>query len=652
MARRRPVANALVVVPVLFAVWWGGDRVLASSAPAPGSEPGASEAFAESILAREEAESARPFDPAFRAQAKRALAAFPQAALAAQAGDGGLGLSSLGDSQADLVYTPVAPCRIIDTRIAGGAIASGTTRSFLVSGTDLSAQGGNAAGCNVPFGSATAAVINLVAVSPAGPGNLRITPFGTPMPQASIINYAAVPGLAIANGPAVTMCNPSAVTCTQDVTIRADASATHLVADVQGYFRRVSAGGVGTQLLADQAVTAPKIASGAVVRSLNAQTDTVTLSGSNGLSVTQGSGTVTVSSDATASNVAGAIVARDGSGGFAAGTIAAGSLFLTGNLDLPATSSAAEGVLTQAGAPFLHGFGKANTFVGKGAGNLTLEGGNNSGVGFQALTLNATGAQNSAFGAGALQNNVDGQNNSAFGASALTGAYSGQSHSAFGAQALANVSVGGSNSAFGADALAALVSGSMNIAIGRWAGSLLSSGDNNIYVGNVGGSTESGVIRIGSNQTATWVAGVWGGTSASGVAVYVSSSGRLGTVTSSRRYKEEIEDMEAGSDVLLKLRPVSFYYRPELDGDHVRQYGLVAEEVAEVAPELVVRDEEGQPQTVRYHFVNAMLLNEVQKQRRRIEAQEAEIRELRAGLAQLRELKAELASLEARLAQE
>jgi hypothetical protein len=103
--------------------------------------------------------------------------------------------------------------------------------------------------------------------------------------------------------------------------------------------------------------------------------------------------------------------------------------------------------------------------------------------------------------------------------------------------------------------------------------------------------------------------------------------------------------------VLLKLRPVSFYYRADLDETHTRQYGLVAEEVAEVAPGLVAYDEDGTPQTVRYHFVNAMLLNEVQRQTRRIHAQEVEIRELRAQQAVLDELKEQLARLEARLPQ-
>src|SRR6202521_3297385 len=134
---------------------------------------------------------------------------------------------------------------------------------------------------------------------------------------------------------------------------------------------------------------------------------------------------------------------------------------------------------------------------------------------------------------------------------------------------------------------------------------------------------------------ATFVAGISGKTSASGVAVLVNSSGQLGTSTSSRRFKDDIADMAGESDLLMKLRPVSFYYKPELDPTHTRQYGLVAEEVAQVSPQLVVFDEDGVPQTVRYHFVNAMLLNEVQKQRSTIARQQAEIQDLAARLAKL-----------------
>ncbi len=194
-------------------------------------------ALAEWLLGREEAASGRAFDPAFRAAVKADLtSSLSLAALAAQMQQSGLGPLNLGDSQADLVYTPVTPCRILDTRLAGGPIAAGATRDFLVTG-DTTAQGG--ANCAIPNGPATAAVLNFVAVNPAGAGDLRVTPFGTAMPLASIVNYAAVPGLNIANGLVVTLCDPATTTCTQDITLQADVSGTDVVADVQGYFRKV-----------------------------------------------------------------------------------------------------------------------------------------------------------------------------------------------------------------------------------------------------------------------------------------------------------------------------------------------------------------------------------------------------------------------------
>ena len=618
------------------------------------------QAVAESIVVREEALSERAFDPVFRVKARELLAALPLAELVAQTGDDGLGLNALGDTQADLVYTPVTPCRIIDTRLGGGIMAANTTRDFLVTGTDYSAQGGSATGCGVPYGPATAAVINFVAVTPTGQGSLWVTPYGTPMPVASTINYTT--GVNIANGVTVAICNPSAATCTRDITIRAHNSATHVAGDVQGYFQRVATGGVGTALLADSAVTAPKISSGVVVRSLNSQTDAVTLAGTNGLSVTQGSGTVTVTSNATAANTASTIVARDSSGNFSAGTVT-----LAGNLSLPNTTSASVGVVTKGGTPFLHNFGTYSTFVGSGAGNLTLTGSANSALGNQALNADTTGGGNAAFGNRALYVNTTGNYNSAFGSSTLsantTGNYnvavgygalsshtdawgnsavgfsalfsnlSGAVNSAFGYGALHHTT-GGSNSAFGYTALYQNTTGIRNAALGQSAGYNLTSGNDNVYIANSGVATESGAIHVGTvgTHTATYIAGIHGQTSADGIAVYVNSSGQLGTATSSRRYKEQIADMEGDSDVLLKLRPVSFYYRPELDETHLRQYGLVAEEVAEVAPGLVEYDKDGAPYTVRYHLVNAMLLNEVQKQRRQID-----------------ELKEQLARLEARL---
>ncbi len=196
------------------------------------------ETTVESIVAREELAAGRAFDPGFRARVSRGLASLPLLALEAQRQRLGLGPYTLGDTQADLVYTPVAPCRIIDTRVAGVPLAAGTTRDFLVAATDYSGQGASATTCGIPNGPATAAVINFVAVNPAGQGNLRAWPFGQPEPLSSIINYAAV-GLNIANGLVVSLCDPATATCDFDLTVRANLSATHLVADVQGYFQKV-----------------------------------------------------------------------------------------------------------------------------------------------------------------------------------------------------------------------------------------------------------------------------------------------------------------------------------------------------------------------------------------------------------------------------
>jgi hypothetical protein len=320
-----------------------------------------------------------------------------------------------------------------------------------------------------------------------------------------------------------------------------------------------------------------------------------------------------------------------------------------------------------AGALFSDTTGDSNSAFGGAALFSNTDGTQNSAFGQNALNQNTSGKQNAAFGQGALQHNtVDG--NSAFGFAALENSTTGGANSAFGVSAL-SFSTGDSNSAFGAAALGHLTSGVSNIAIGYQAGLNLASGTNNIYIANFGplSGSESNTIHIGDPVThnATYIAGISGATSASGVAVFVNSSGQLGTVTSSRRFKHEIADMGAESDLLMKLRPVAFYYKPELDETQTRQYGLVAEEVAKVAPQLVVYDKDGAPQTVRYHFVNAMLLNEVQKERQLLDEQQSTIarqqaaiqglnqkleEEIRQKDAQISAQQRQMAALEARLA--
>jgi hypothetical protein len=208
-----------------------------------------------------------------------------------------------------------------------------------------------------------------------------------------------------------------------------------------------------------------------------------------------------------------------------------------------------------------------------------------------------------------------------------------------------------------------VASGTGNAALGiNAASNYTSSESNNITIGNAGTAGESGVIRIGATQTKTFVAGIFNVPISNGSPVLVDSFGQIGTMSSSLRFKEDVEDMGKASAALMQLRPVVFHYKPSYDdGSHILQYGLIAEEVAKVYPNLVQYDNEGQPLAVRYHLINAMLLNEVQKQHAQIEEQAAEIASLKANTetsrrqaakqaAEIDEQRGRLEILEARLA--
>jgi hypothetical protein len=185
---------------------------------------------------------------------------------------------------------------------------------------------------------------------------------------------------------------------------------------------------------------------------------------------------------------------------------------------------------------------------------------------------------------------------------------------------------GNHNVATGSGALDSNTTGSENIALGDSSGSNLTTGNFNIDIGNFGVAGESGIIRIGSGQSATFIAGIYNATSLGGAAVYVNSTGRLGTMTSSRRFKEQIKPMDKVSEAILGLKPVTFRYKRQLDPEAIPQFGLVAEEVAKVDPDLVVRDADGKPYTVRYEAVNAMLLNEFLKEHKKVEDLEKDLR--------------------------
>src|SRR5207248_2623746 len=166
-----------------------------------------------------------------------------------------------------------------------------------------------------------------------------------------------------------------------------------------------------------------------------------------------------------------------------------------------------------------------------------------------------------------------------------------------------------------------------------------SNGSNNIDIGNLGVAGESNKIRIGKGtQKNTYIAGIYGATVANGVAVRIDSTGHLGTLTSSARFKEAIKPMDKASEAILALKPVTFRYKEELDPDKIPQFGLVAEQVEKVNPDLVVRDEGGEIYTVRYDAVNAMLLNEFLKEHKKVERLECTVakqeKDFRATIAQ------------------
>jgi hypothetical protein len=270
--------------------------------------------------------------------------------------------------------------------------------------------------------------------------------------------------------------------------------------------------------------------------------------------------------------------------------------------------------------------GYANTANGYEALYTNSIGTFNTADGDQALFSNTTGAQNTASGFDALYSNTTGSYNTVNGMQALYSNTTGSSNTATGTYALFNNTTGGGNTAFGYDALFN-TTGVANIGLGHRAGYNLTTGNYNIDLLNEGLAGESGVIRIGSVglQTSAFVAGIYGATVSGGTAVYINSNGQLGTVTSSARFKRNIQDMGAVSDALLALRPVTFEYKKEVDPKGVPQFGLVAEEVDEVNPDLVVHDSDGKPYTVRYEAVNVMLLNEFLKEHKTVQELKKEI---------------------------
>ena len=307
---------------------------------------------------------------------------------------------------------------------------------------------------------------------------------------------------------------------------------------------------------------------------------------------------------------------------------------------------------------------KLNTFWGYQSGNSNTSGNANTGIGFNALYSDTTGAFNAASGAYALFSNTSGSFNSAMGVHSLfsnnqgiyntahgfqamftdssgnfntaSGAFglfgnkTGSSNTATGFQALFLDSTGSSNTANGSQSLffnkagnnntsagyqsLYLNTGDNNIAIGASAGFNLTTGNSNIVIGNQGVGGDANTIRIGTGQSKSYLAGVFGATIPGGIQVLVDANGQLGTILSSAHFKQNIHDMGSKSEMLYKLRPVLFQYKKEISADQSMQYGLIAEEVEKIDPNLVAYDKDGKIFTVKYHLLTPLILNELQKE--------------------------------------
>jgi hypothetical protein len=278
-----------------------------------------------------------------------------------------------------------------------------------------------------------------------------------------------------------------------------------------------------------------------------------------------------------------------------------------GQLALFSNTDGSDNTATGEVALYSNRTGNFNTATGEGAlfGNRT--GDFNTATGLNALATNTHGNQNTATGSFALFPNTTGNFNTANGFFALTSNTTGNHNTAVGFQALMNNT------------------GSNNIALGSNAGADLTTGSNNIDIGAPGVAGDSNVIRIGrvGVQTSAYIRGISGATVPSGVSVIVDTNGHLGTVQSAARFKEAVKPMDKASEAILTLKPVTFRYKDDPDG--IPQFGLVAEDVEKVHPDLVVRDSDGKIYTVRYDAVNAMLLNEFLKEHRKNEKQEVTI---------------------------
>ncbi len=367
------------------------------------------------------------------------------------------------------------------------------------------------------------------------------------------------------------------------------------------------------------------------------------------------SGAVTsANGDYTFTQLSGTLAAGQLTGTFTQPLTFNNSANVYGGASLEVTGTAAANLFNSTtgyqigGTTIFNADSKSDVMIGSGAGNGSITGGSSQIIGDGAGSSMTSGNADVFIGSNAGARNTTGNGNVYIGWNAAPTGTTAAYNTVVGGQAGYAGTTGIENTFLGFGAGQSITTGGGNLFLGVNAGISTTTGNSNIYLGNAG-ANESNTIRIGDSTTqgAAYIAGIYGVTLGSGVPVYINSNGQLGTLTSSQKYKEQIQDMGDSTSALMKLRPVTFLYKPEYEkGEHTLQYGLIAEEVAKVYPSLVAYNPDGTPYTVRYQFLSSMLLNEVQKQYHR-EQQQAEV--IKSQQQQIDELKQRLARIESML---
>ncbi len=541
--------------------------------------------------------------------------------------------SSSAIAQAASIFTPpgpltfiaITPCRVMDTRAGQGFTGAFGPPSLPAFGTARQVPMPSSSTCTIPS-NAGAYSLNITAVSPGVLSFLSVWPAGQPYPNVSTLNDSSPTGGAIANAAIVPAGTAGAIQMVAG-------NITDVIIDINGYYAAPTdpSGNtaIGTGALGDNTTGIYNTATGAGALQSNT---------TGGFNTASGYG-------ALKSNTTGLTNTADGFG--ALGNNTTGSDNTANGFDaLLHNTTGSSNTASGSGALGLNTTGIQNTAAGASALAVNTTGSENTASGYWALVGNTTGIRNTASGSFALESNTTGGSNTASGYGVLDSNTTGYNDTADGVNALQNNTTGYQNTAIGTEALGLNTTGNNNIAIGYNAAlNVSNSNSNNIHIGSLGtvgdgAAANSGVIRIGTAgmQASFFVAGVSGVPTGLGspVPVLIDANGQLGTMSSSRRFKEDIQDMGDASSGLMRLRPVTFRYKqPYQDGSKPIDYGLIAEEVADVYPDLVAYSPSGEVQTVQYQKVNAMLLNEVQKQHRETSELKARLTELEKQLEAL-----------------